>query len=248
VVLLDRAKDFVAAHAPASAAAGVAAAVVVGGGVFVITDDPEPATAPPEAAGQERPGSGKQKTPSQGRDRKARPERRTSVPDRTGVKAPSSTTSSGTVGPAPATGPGPDDDSAPEPTDGAQQPGPGDTPPNDEPPAETPPTADLRVTASASSQTGAVHRVVVVVFGLAPGGSATLSVAGRGVTVVLTDDRRCDSPHPQACRVTSGPSTYAFTAVAAPGSDASVAFTVSPDDGTADADGSNNRATVRLGS
>ena len=62
LVLLDRAKDLVATHAPASAAAGVAAAVAVGGGVFLMTDDdPHPATAPPTAAGQDRAGSGAEK-------------------------------------------------------------------------------------------------------------------------------------------------------------------------------------------
>ena len=101
--------------------------------------------------------------------------------------------------------------------------------------------------ASASSQHGVVHRVVVVVSGLAPGGSATLSVAGRGVTVVLTGDGRCDSPHPQTCQVTSAPATLEFTAAAAPGSNASVVFTVSPDGDTADANRSNNRAAVPLG-
>ena len=103
------------------------------------------------------------------------------------------------------------------------------------------------VRASASSQHGGVHRVVAVVSGLAPGGSATLSVAGRGVAVVLTGDGRCDSPHPRSCRVTSAPSTLEFTAAAVPGSHASVVFTVSPDGGTADADRSNNRAAVALG-
>ena len=58
LVLLDRAKDLVAAHAPASAAAGVATAVVVGGGAFLaIDDDPRPATTPPTAAGPDRGGS-----------------------------------------------------------------------------------------------------------------------------------------------------------------------------------------------
>ena len=100
--------------------------------------------------------------------------------------------------------------------------------------------------ARAGSEHGAVYRVVVTVSGLAPGGTATLSVAGRGVTVVLTGDGRCDSPHPTSCRVASTPATLEFTAVAAPRSDASVVFTVSPDQGAADADRSNNRAAVSL--
>jgi RNA polymerase sigma factor (sigma-70 family) len=258
LVLLGRAKDIVAAHAPASAAAGVAAAVVVAGGVFVITDDdPRPAE-PPTADGQDRAGRGAQNPVKQGRDRQARPERRRSnASGDPGVSRSSSSSGPATLAPAPAppTGPGaePGGDSGPDSTGGpGPQPGPSDTPPNEQqpneqPPNDPPPTADLRVTATASSQEGAVYRVTVEVSGLAPGGAATLSVAGRGVTVVLTHDGRCDSPHPQTCRVTSTPTTFEFTAVAAPGSDASVVFTVSPDDGTADADRSNNRATVPLG-
>ena len=248
LVLVDRAKDLVAAHAPASAAAGVAAAVAVGGGVFLMTDDdPRPATAPPTAAGQDRAGSGAEKDTKHGRDRRSGPERPSGSPnDRTGVSRSSSSSEPAAVAPAPAPTADPDPGAAPgpDPTGGpGPQPG---GPPTGSPPAETPPEADLRVTASASSQQGAVHRVVVVVSGLAPGGTATLSVAGRGVIVVLTHDGRCDSPHPETCRVTRTPATLEFTAVAAPGSNASVVFTVSPDGGTVDANRSNNRAAVPL--
>ena len=83
--------------------------------------------------------------------------------------------------------------------------------------------------------------------GLAPDGTATLSVAARGVTVVLTHDGRCDSPHAETCRVTSTPATLEFTAVAPPGSSSSVVFTVSHDGDTADSDRSNNRVAVPLG-
>jgi len=93
-----------------------------------------------------------------------------------------------------------------------------------------------------------VNRVVVVVSGLNPGGSAALNVTARGVTVVLTRDGRCDSPHPRTCRVTTSPATLAFTAVAAPGTDASLVFTVASDGPSTDPDRSNNRAAVRFGS
>ena len=46
--------------------------------------------------------------------------------------------------------------------------------------------------------------------------------------------------------MSSTPATLEFTAVAAPRTDASVVFTVSPDEGTTDADRSNNRAAVSL--
>ena len=91
LVLLDRAKDFVAAHAPASAAAGVATVVAVGGGAFLMTQDPQPAPAPPTAAGPDRSElGGADGAPQHGRDRHARPERRSSAP------------ASRTVGPRPA--------------------------------------------------------------------------------------------------------------------------------------------------
>jgi RNA polymerase sigma factor (sigma-70 family) len=255
LVLLDRAKDLVAAHAPASAAAGVATAVVVGGGAFLaMDDDPRPATTPPTATGPDRGGSDAERSAKPGRDRHARPQRPSSAPsDRTGVTRPTSTQPA-TVAPAPApvVDPGPGADQGPGPTGGpgpgpSEQP-PNEPPPNEPPPNEPPPEADLTVRARASSQHGAVHRVVVVVSGLAAGGTATLSVDGRGVTVVLTGDGRCDSPHPRSCRVTSAPATLEFTAAAVPGSNASVVFTVSPDGGTDDADRSNNRAAVPLGS
>jgi hypothetical protein len=73
-------------------------------------------------------------------------------------------------------------------------------------------------------------------------------VAGHGVTVVLTHDDRCDSPHPETCRVASTPARFEFNAVSVPGSSASLVFMVSPAGGTIDADGSNNRATVAFGS
>ena len=254
LVLLDRARDLVAAHAPASAAAGVAAAVAIGGSayLFIDDDDTQPATSPPTAAPADRPGPRPDAAQEPGRERRAAP-RRTNGSEAGPVAATPADTTAVTAAPPPSGGP---DGSDSEPGPQQQNPGPDQTGGPDqqpggqqhEPPAQTPPQTDLRVTASASSEAGALHRVVVVVSGLAPGGAATLSVAGHGVTVVLTHDDRCDSPHPKTCRVTSTPATLEFSAVAAPASGASVAFTVSPDSGTTDADGSNNRATVRLGS
>jgi RNA polymerase sigma factor (sigma-70 family) len=257
VVLLDRAKDLVAAHAPASAAAGVAAAVAIGGSAYLfIDDDTQPADSPPTAAHADPPGSRPDADHKPGRERRAAPRRTNGSEAGPVATTPADTTAVAAAPPA-SDGPnGSDSDPGPQP----QNPGPNQTGGPDqqpdqqpggqqhEPPVQAPPQADLRVTASASSEAGALHRVVVVVSGLRPGGDATLSVAGHGVTVVLTHDDRCDSPHPETCRVTSTPATLEFSAVAAPASGASVVFTVSPDGGTADADGSNNRATVRLGS
>ena len=249
LVLLDRGKDFVAAHAPASAAAGVATVVAVGGGAFLMTQDPQPAPAPPTAAGPDRSESGAQGAPQHGRDRHARPERRSSSPaSRMDGTRPASSAEPSAVAPAPAPPPAPG--TGPDPSQSAgsdPEPSPSGPQPIGQPPPPEPPSApDLTVTARANSEHGAVHRVVVTVSGLAPGGTATLSVAGRGVTVVVTGDGRCGSPHPQTCRVSSTPATLDFTAVAAPRTDASVVFTVSPDQGTTDADRSNNRAAVSL--
>jgi RNA polymerase sigma factor (sigma-70 family) len=255
LVLLDRAKDLVAAHAPASAAVGVAAAVVIGGSAYLFIDgDTQPATSPPTAARPDRHGSHHpDRAQESGRERRAAP-RRTNGSEAGPVVATSpADTSTATAAPPAAGGPiGSDSGTGPQ----QQAPGPDQTGgqdqqsggPQHQPPTESPRQADLRVTASASSEAGALHRVVVVVSGLPPAGAATLSVAGRGVTVVLTHDDRCNSPHPQTCRVASATATFEFNAVSAPGSGASLVFTVSPDGGTTDADGSNNRATVRLGS
>jgi RNA polymerase sigma factor (sigma-70 family) len=257
LVLLDRAKDLVAAHAPASAAAGVAAAVAIGGSayLFIDDDDTQPTTAPPTAtptADSDGSGSRPDAAHKPRRERRAAP-RRTSGSEAGPVATTPADTTAVTAAPPASGGPnGSEGDPGPQQqnpgtdqTGGAhQQPG-GQ---QHEPPAETPPQADLRVTASASSEAGALHRVVVVVSGLPPGGAASLSVAGHGVTVVVTHDDRCDSPHPETCRVASTPATFEFNAVSVPGSSASLVFTVSPDAGTADADGSNNRATVAFGS
>lgn len=252
LLLLDRAKDLVVAHAPASAAAGVAAAVAIGGSAYLfIDDDTQPATSPPTAAHPDRSGSRPDTTHKPGRERRATA-RRTHGSE--SGPAAATTPAEAPVAPAPPASVGPTgSDSGPGPQQqapGADHTG-GDQPsggPQQEPPPETPPRADLRVTASASSEAGALHRVIVVVSGLPPGGAATLSVTGRGVTVVLTHDDRCNSPHPQNCRVASAPATFEFNAVSVPESGATLVFTVSADGGTTDADGSNNRATVRLGS
>ena len=258
LVLLDRARDLVAANAPASAAAGVAAAVVVAGGVFVINDDPsEPASGPPVAADREETGSRDPGPASGGPGRNTGPDRRARGTDDSpalGGGSPSGAVRTA-VAPAadPGTSPGTDSGTDPgQPGGPGAQPVPDDSPPDDappaeQPPAEPPPASDLSVRASASSQTGVAHRVVVVVSGLSPGGSATLSVAGRGVTVVLTDDGRCDSPHARSCTLTSSPATVQFTAVAPPGTDAALVFTGSPGGGATDVDRSNNRAVVPLG-
>jgi hypothetical protein len=255
VLPIDRAKDFLAAHAPASAAAGVATAVVVGGSVLVMAgdDSPEPQTSPPSAVERDRGGSGKQ--PAQRRrDRSARTEHRPGGPregaDAVSVRLPAPPTGDTAAaepesGSAPASGPEPSGDPGRQPSGQSSGQPPSGGPTAQEPP---PPTADLRVSARASSQEGALHRVVVVVSGLSPSGTATLTVAAHGATVVLTRDGRCDSPHPRTCRVTSSPATLTFTAVTAPDPGASLVFTVSSDGASTDPDRSNNRATVRFGS
>jgi RNA polymerase sigma factor (sigma-70 family) len=252
LVLLDRARDLVAAHAPASAAAGVAAAVAIGGSayLFLDDDDTQQATSPSTAAHPDRSGSRPDAAHQRGRERQAAPPRTNGSEAGPVATAPADTTAV-TAAPPASGDPNASDPGPPQQNPGTDQPGGPDQQPGGqqhEPPAQTPPQADLRVTASASSEAGALHRVVVVVSGLPAGGAATLSVAGHGVTVVLTHDDRCDSPHPETCRVTSTPATLEFSAVTAPASGASVVFTVTPDDGTADADRSNNRATVALGS
>ena len=243
VLLLDRAKDFVLAHAPASATAGVAATVAVGGGVFMAIDrddETRPEASPPGAAAGERPGA--DRPAEQRRNGTARPAGR-SAQTIDPIALPTPPTPDGqTAAPAPESPPGP----GPAPTGDPAPPSP--EPPAQPPPAPPPPGPDLRVSARTTSEHGTVHRVVAVVSGLAPQGTATLTVAAQGLTVVLTGEEACDSPHPRSCRVTSSPTTLEFRAVTTPGSAAALVFTVAPDDGAGDADPSNNRVTVPLGS
>ena len=257
LVLLDRAKDLVAAHVPATAAASVAVAVAVGGGVFMVIDDEDtqPATSSPSAISGDRAGPReRQKDPREGRNGRPGPQRSSNDRTRTARIASGPVTAAPAAFPAapdpspttaPAAGAGPDSSNNPEPQPGGSQPGTGQPP--EQPPTEQPPEFDLRVSATTSSQAGAVHHVVVTVTGLAPDGTATLSVASSGVTVVLTHDSRCDTPHAQTCQVAGAPATFEFTAVAPPRTGASLVFTVTPEVDTPDVDRSNNRATVPLG-
>ena len=243
LLLLDRAKDFVLAHAPASATAGVAATVAVGGGVFMAIDrddETRPEASPPGAAAGERPGA--DRPAEQRRNGTARPAGR-SAQTIGRIALPTPPTPDGqTAAPAPESPPGP----GPAPTGDPAPPSP--EPPAQPPPAPPPPGPDLRVSARTTSEHGTVHRVVAVVSGLAPQGTATLTVAAQGLTVVLTGEEACDSPHPRSCRVASTPTTLEFRAVTTPGSAAALVLTVTPDEGAGDADPSNNRVTVPLGS
>jgi hypothetical protein len=244
VMLLDRTKDFVVTHAPATATAGVAAAVAVGGGVFMAIDGDDPArpeASPPGAAAGERPGA--DRAAEKRRHDKAR--RSAQTISRIAALTPPTPDGPSTA-PAPEAPPGPGPTSEPtgDPAPPSPEPPPAPTPP----PPPPPPEPDLRVSARVTSEHDTVHRVVAVVSGLAPQETATLTVAARGLTVVLTSEGACDSPHPRSCRVASSPTTLEFSAVTTPGSAGALVFTVASDDGADDADPSNNRVTVHLGS
>ena len=110
--------------------------------------------------------------------------------------------------------------------------------------------ADLRVSGRATTGPALAHRVVVTVSGLAPRGAATLSVTGRGLALVVTLDGRCAPlrSEPSSCRVTTAPTTFAFTAVAAPATASALVFTVTATPARPTRDRANNRTTVPLGS
>ncbi len=101
------------------------------------------------------------------------------------------------------------------------------------------------MSATATGQ-GPVHEVVVEVTGLADGATGTLTVQGAGTVVVIGADDRCQANRvdDSSCRIPTTPTAFVFRAVAPAGGTLTV--TVSSD--AADANPSNNRATVALAS
>ncbi len=242
--LVDRARDLVVSHAPASAAAGVAAAAaVVGGTVLVTADDPP---------------------------RRPSAEARVAVPDVAeadaalpppvvvkGRRDDAPTSPSATPSPV-SFGSDPTDASvggagcAHHLTAGSVAVDSRSRRRAEEPPApepSQPPAADLRVTGFATAQAPGVFKVVVVVSGVTDEQSTSLAFAGEGPSVELTGDGRCGplSVGSGTCQVTGSTTTYDFTAVAAPDGSSALVFTVSAD-GVADAERANNSARVVLSS
>ncbi len=241
LVLLDRARDLVAAHAPASAVAGVAATAVVAGAVLVTIDDNgggRPAAKEPAAlVTPDASGAGVLQPPVRVRGGGGEPSPSLAPDSYEGdVTAP--------VGVPPSS---PD----PTPTGGDPEPEPTDPPttPPGEPPSPEPSeaTADLRVTAFATAQAPGLFRVVVVVSGVTAEGATTLSFAGEGPSIELTGDGRCGplSVGSGSCTVTGESTTYDLTAVASPDGSSALVFTVAAD-GVADAQPGNNTTRVPL--
>lgn len=240
LVLLDRARDLVVSNAPATAVAGVAAGAVVGGALFMtLESDQQPPDSPPAAGaavddGRDdrdgRPGK------AAGGDRAGRGQ---------GDQAPPEVLAS-TAGPAATTVEDSPSPSSPPPEPG-QEP---ESPPPADPQPGQPPSADLAVSASATSDAPGVFSVVVVVRGLEEGTTARLLVSGSGVAVVTTDDGRCGplGVGSGSCEVATTPTTYRFTAVAEPTGSTTLTFTVDADEPNSDPDPGNDSATVRLAS
>ena len=246
LLALDRVRDLVSAHAPATAAAGVAATAVVGGSLLVGLDpDPTPPSAAPPAGNvaeepsprevdrsdPRRAGDGRRAT-----DRGSRP----AAPGATGPADPLSTlpvTAPPSAPPAP--GPAPSSPAPPPPSGSG---------PSSDPAPEPAPAAghDARVTASASSRGGGAHAVSVAVSGLADGARGTLDIRSEGVAVAVVGDPRCDLLALGSATCTfSGPSaTFDLTAAGTPLEPASLVFTVTVDG--ADPDPRNNRTEVTL--
>ncbi|HEX5862607.1 MAG TPA: sigma-70 family RNA polymerase sigma factor, partial [Nocardioides sp.] len=142
ILLLDRAKDFVMSHAPASATAGVAATVAVGGGLFMVIDRDDqtrPETSPPNAAAGERPGA--DRPADRRRTEKAGPSRRSAQTIARIAALTPPTPDGEAAGPTPQPGPGPGPSS--QPTADPDPPTSGQPPA--QPPAPSPPQADLKV-------------------------------------------------------------------------------------------------------
>jgi RNA polymerase sigma factor (sigma-70 family) len=242
--LVDRVRDAVVSHAPASAAAGVAASVVVGGAVFMSVHDPAPSRPSAEAGSAVLPGdSADAELPAPVRVRGGgqRGEGHEPLPlqQQGDVAAPVDV-------PTPSSGPAenPDNEQT-EPTDPNEPTDPTD--PTAEPPAPEPsaPATDLAVTAFATAQAPGVFKVVVVVSG-ATSGTATLAIEGDGLSAALTGDGRCGlALGSGTCQVTGASTTYDFTALAPPDGSSALVFTVSAPGG-ADAEPGNNSARVVL--
>ena len=241
--LVDRARDLVVSHAPASAAAGVAAAAAVVGGTVLVTADDPPRRPSAEA---------RMAVPDVAEADAALPPpvvvtgRRDDTPT-----SPSATPSPVSFGSEPTE---PPSVATAAPTTSPQaalpstaEPTPAGEPPSPEP--SQPPAADLRVTGFATAQAPGVFKVVVVVSGVTDEQSTSLAFAGEGPSVELTGDGRCGplSVGSGTCEVTGSTTTYDFTAVAAPDGSSALVFTVSAD-GVADAERANNSARVVLSS
>ena len=189
--LLDRARDVVAAHAPASAVAGVAATVVVGSSVFVAVHDPAPSRPATEAGPAAEPADtadAELPAPGRVRDGGQRAAGQEGVPlQQDGdvaapVAVPTSSPTPTVEGPAP--------EPTHDPTSPTAPTSPSSEPPPPEPSGPTEPAADLRVTAFATAQAPGAFKVVVAVSG-ATSGKTTLTVSGEGLSVALTGDGRC---------------------------------------------------------
>jgi RNA polymerase sigma factor (sigma-70 family) len=239
LLLVDRARDLVVAHAPATAAAGVAATAALGAAVLVTTQHDHGDRPSAEAHGPAV-------TP-----RDALEPAVTVPADRgRGTHDDVDTVAADLPAPAdvPAVDGGEPDPSAPDgPPDGPGSETPTPVPPSPEP--SQPPAADLRVTAFATSQAPGVFKVVVVVSGVAAGGDTTMSIQGEGLSAELTGDGRCDivTVGSGSCAVTGPATTYGFTAAAVPDGSAALVFRVTAS-GAADADPGDNSARVVLAS
>lgn len=261
LVLLGRARDLVAAHAPATAVAGVAAVGAVGGLVLMTTL--QHTTGPAPSAG------GRPATVASGStDPSATPGPRRHAPARRGTPAAAPSSGSGPSSPTPVAGrsPGltssassPSSPSSPSSSPGGSPSSPppgspaagghGPSDPPSGPPSDPGPTpVDLSVHAQASSSTGVAHRVEVSVTGLPSGGTGMLRITTDSPAVAVTLDRRCGLLQlgSATCAVTTSPATYTFLVVPSPTAPTTLTFTVVPDDSMVETRPSDNTVTVVL--
>ena len=233
VLLADRVRDLVAAHAPVTAVAGVAVAGVIVSALFGTF--PGGTATSPEASVGPRAGAptGSVDEPvGQPGHRAVGPANRQPVTD--GAPTPSLPAQD-----APAPPPSPTTDEEPP------GPGPGTTP-EPEPTPPGPARTDLSVAARATRSAPATYGVRVRVAGLAPGNRATLVVTSDSTAVALTLDGRCRSEGPDrgSCEVRVTPTTFDFLAVT-PGT-TTLTFTVRPDGPEVETNPADNTTSVVL--
>ncbi|WP_109508290.1 sigma-70 family RNA polymerase sigma factor [Nocardioides speluncae] len=251
-LLVDRAKDFVSANGPATAAAGgVAAAAVVAASVLALAltggEEKKPAADPPaDPPASEAPAPPPADPPPADPPPKDDP-----APPPPAVIPPPADT------PEPEPTPSPEPSPEPTPTQPSPTPSPPPSPPptseppsptpTPTPPPTTPPPAPFDLTVAASAvpldRWGVQWLITVSVDGLEPDGEASLQIDGRGLGLLRTDDSRCRL---RSCDVDETPTTYEFSLTKWPTTVSTITFTVVPLGDTENADTTNDVATVTL--
>ncbi|QIX27487.1 sigma-70 family RNA polymerase sigma factor [Nocardioides sp. JQ2195] len=253
LLFFDRAKDFVAANTQMAAVGGVATVAAVAGVSIAVAVNQGDRPNQPPAAQIAAPDSTAPASPGADAPAKRKPKPSTPRPAVPAAPAPVAVDSPFPVdSPAPEPAPTPTPTPSPTPTPNPS-PTPSPTPSPSPTPRPTPtptptqdPEADLTVTASAEQMGSSTLWKVAVTVSHGP---ATLDITSDNPVVVLDLlDPRCSriGIGTLTCRIDgAGGESFDLTAMKVL-ADTSLTFTVTPGDGTDDADPANNSRTVLL--